>query len=144
MGPTWALSAPDGPHACPMNLVIDDMRPTKHDHWYKTLQWRHILVPSEVTRRWWVDFPHEELVMRNIVSMWTRFHTTGYSIFHSIVIVPVNMSHAIFHLHPQSGTYNNRQSYPLYMYMVPAKMTECWLKKRCHVLWQLNDVVNNL
>ena len=25
MGPTWALSAPDGPHIGPMNLAIRDM-----------------------------------------------------------------------------------------------------------------------
>ena len=26
MGPTWALSAPDGPHVGPMKLAIRDMR----------------------------------------------------------------------------------------------------------------------
>ena len=25
MGPTWVLSAPDGPHVCPMNLAIRDV-----------------------------------------------------------------------------------------------------------------------
>ena len=26
MGPTWVLSAPDGPHVGPMNFVIRDMK----------------------------------------------------------------------------------------------------------------------
>ena len=25
MGPTWVLSAPDGPHVVPMNLIIREM-----------------------------------------------------------------------------------------------------------------------
>ena len=28
MGPTWVLSAPDGPHAGPMSLAIRDHRPS--------------------------------------------------------------------------------------------------------------------
>ena len=30
MGPTWVLSAPDGPHVSPMNLAIRDFLPIKH------------------------------------------------------------------------------------------------------------------
>ena len=38
MGPTWVLSAPDGPHVGPTNLAI-----------------RHIMLPCDVTRQW-VDY----------------------------------------------------------------------------------------
>ena len=33
MGPTWALSAPAGPHGVPMNLAISNVSAVKPDHW---------------------------------------------------------------------------------------------------------------
>ena len=38
MGPTWVLSAPDGPHVGPMNLAIRDMvaQPTPRYHFAAT------------------------------------------------------------------------------------------------------------
>ena len=44
MGPTWVLSAPDGPHVGPMNLAIGDvilMDQNREAPNKSTLQWRH-------------------------------------------------------------------------------------------------------
>ena len=39
MGPTWDLSAPDGPHVGPMNLAIRDSYDSQAGHDIKQVAW---------------------------------------------------------------------------------------------------------
>ena len=75
MGPTWVLSAPDGPHIGPMNLAHDDVIKWKHfpRYWHFVLgihrspvnsphkgQWRGALMFSLICA-WWFETPSHSL-----------------------------------------------------------------------------------
>ena len=57
MGPTWVLSAPDGPHVGPMNLAIRDIIPQALTLLREILN--YILVTSFATMNKWTDGPKD-------------------------------------------------------------------------------------
>ena len=63
MGPTWVLSAPDGPHVGPMNLAI----------------WG-VMTSTKINTEWWTIFSrHSELnIFKKIfvTVIWIKFHWT--------------------------------------------------------------------
>ena len=59
MGPTWVLSAPDGPHVGPMNLAIRDSLPTRQ--WYAHALHFAVLCCGLITSIWPLLFRTDSL-----------------------------------------------------------------------------------
>ena len=51
MGPTWVLSAPDGPHVGPMNLAT---RIGSTDHWQTTTKHKKVPIMCIIIRMWYI------------------------------------------------------------------------------------------
>ena len=69
MGPTWVLSAPDGPHVGPMNLPIRD------------IIWDESLCIYENAITFYPSFTHEHVLFRCV--LWREVHQPD-------VVVPVD------------------------------------------------------
>ena len=71
MGPTWALSAPDGPHVGLMNLAIRVVPPTLRTHGHMISQKAGWMAGTDKSCDFWqTDFLPSAYLFHNIVSIW--------------------------------------------------------------------------